>query len=305
MSTGPPRKETRGKPDSSKSLKDVGLTVWDTWKSVNEVYVPKGQTPSLWDSSILPKQLADNIEIDGRELKDKQGKPTLVQVNMNETTFDYIVNQRNIYSLAGQHAFFADATAQPINFPPEAMEIKAVWRLLTEAEAKSGNYYTSQQCDGNQNCVQIGLTALHLISKVQPNWFWATFEQVDNQQTTDAPLVTQVEVGATAVNQQMQSQLQQTVWANYLLRGTQVAYTEQSEPIILANTQIETEFQETSSCMTCHAIASVGSADNGRADMWNLAHGNLVGYIGEPPANIFEDGKYKALDYVWSLRRAQ
>lgn len=295
----------RGVADGSQKL-GQGQAVWQTWKNVAEVYVPAGQTPLPWDSPVVPPLLETNIEIDGRLLTDTQGKPTLMQVNQNEATFNYIVNQRQLYSRAGQAAFFADPAAPPIDFPAEAMEVKAIWRILNAADQQSGRYYVAEGCytddNGDKQCATLGLTALHLISKVQPRWFWATFEQLDNAQTTNAPVVEPIPPAVAALNAQMQAQVAGSPWQYYQLRGSQWSFVVDNQPVIVANTQIETQFQQSSSCMTCHALASVG-AKSSRAEMWNMANGNVQGYVGDPPP--LDGSKFKSLDYVWSLRRAK
>ncbi|MEZ4513614.1 MAG: hypothetical protein R3C62_17240 [Chloroflexota bacterium] len=296
----------RGVADGDKKLGEGETAVWQTWKNVAEVYVPAGQTPLPWNSPIVPPLLETNIEIDGRLLTDKQGRPTLAQVNQNEATFDYIVNQRKIYNRAGQAAFFTDSAAPPIDFPAEAMEVKAIWRILDAAEQQSGRYHVTEGCysddNGDKQCATLGLTAFHLISKVQAHWFWATFEQVDNQQTTNAPVVEPIAPAVAKLNEAMQAQLVGTPWQYYQLRGSQWSFMQDDQPVILANTQIETQFQQSSSCMTCHALSSIG-ASNSRAEMWNFADGNVEGYTGDPPP--LAAGKFKSLDYVWSLRRAK
>lgn len=297
----------RGVADGSQKLgKPAATAVWQTWKNVAEVYVPAGQTPLPWNSPIVPPLLETNMEIDGRLLTDKQGRPTLMQVNQNEATFDYIVNQRHLYSRAGQAAFFADPAAPPIEFPAEAIEVKAIWRILDAAEQQSGRYHVTEGCytddSGNKQCATLGMTALHLISKVQPHWFWATFEQVDNPQTTNAPVLQPIAPAVAKLNEAMQAQVAGTTWQYYQLRGSQWSFMLGEQPVVLANTQIETQFQQSSSCMTCHARSSIGAA-NSRAEMWDFAHGNVQGYVGNPPP--FDNGKFKPLDYVWSLRRAK
>ncbi len=296
----------RGVADGSQKLGEATQVVWQTWKNVAEVYVPAGQTPLPWRRPIVPPLLEMNVEIDGRLLTDKHGQPTLMQVNQNEATFDYIVNQRQIYSRAGQAVFFTDPAAPPIDFPAAAMEVKAIWRMLDPAEQQSGKYHLTEGCysddNGDKQCATLGLTALHLISKVQPHWFWATFEQVDNPQTTNAPVVAPVSPAVAKLNETMQAQLAGTVWQSYQLRGSQWSFMLANQPVVLANTQIETQFQQSSSCMTCHALSSIG-ASNSRADMWDYAHGNVQGYVGDPPP--LDNSTFKALDYVWSLRRAK
>ena len=103
-------------------------------------------------------------------------------------------------------------------------------------------------------------------------------------------------------------------------------------PALLANTLLETNFQLSSSCITCHNTASRGSASQGRLAFFQTSASGTAGYVGamESPSNkyvdasgnpvcydsgpsrVFTDCKaadpavvYKTLDYVWLLREAQ
>src|ERR1019366_4870935 len=53
--------------------------------------------------------------------------------------------------------------------------------------------------------------------------------------------------------------LQGSVWQYYVLRGTQIDFTDaMGVPIILGNTQLEEGMQSTASCMGCHARSTIG-----------------------------------------------
>jgi hypothetical protein len=65
---------------------------------------------------------------------------------------------------------------------------------------------------------------------------------------------------------------------------------------------METRFQQSSSCETCHATASIGPPSNPRFNPFHIAPGGMVGWTGTPPA--LSPGM-RALDYVWSMRRAK
>ena len=75
--------------------------------------------------------------------------------------------------------------------PTGAIEIKASWKVLTPAEKAKNNYFTTQAIvyntpDGQKspgaNPVTLGLVGLHIIHKTTSasNFFWSTFEHVDN-----------------------------------------------------------------------------------------------------------------------------
>ena len=98
------------------------------------------------------------------------------------------------------------------------------------------------------------------------------------------------------------------------------------KPTILANSQIEEGFQTTSSCITCHAMASIGprigkEKQANRLSIFQDTHAItgkdsiVVGPTGSPDYSMFESKKfgdevigevnYIQSDFVWSLMRAK
>ena len=114
----------------------------------------------------------------------------------------------NLTTTNGQKAFIA--ASQTVNFPAVgaapngAMEIKAAWRILNPAPhaanaqrffivkamlAVAPNLVARGGAPPAPICTQVelGLVAMHIIQKnpltknnLKPQWFWSTFEQVDN-----------------------------------------------------------------------------------------------------------------------------
>jgi hypothetical protein len=259
---------------------------------------------------------------------------------MNEPAFNYILG-RELYSKDGQLKFFnapaTDPVGAPVVFPPDAIEIKAAWLILNLDDPRASRYYTIPyefvDKDGKTQSVLAGLSGFHITSKILPNWVWATFEQVDNQVMTPAPQTLPTSPSVQKLNDQIHSGLPaDSPWKYYDLRGTQTAFTDaNNEPTLLANTLIETDFQNSSSCITCHGLASRGAAAQGRLEFFNTTNG-VQGYIGnfDDPGNIYYDKSsprvqvcfnaqlsafspcddptqvvYKLMDFVWSLREAR
>jgi hypothetical protein len=73
------------------------------------------------------------------------------------------------------------------------------------------------------------------------------------------------------------------------------------KPILLASSQIESAFQHSSSCITCHGTASY-SVSEGYFSFVDESDGGLTYYTGNPPEKKLEG--YNSLDFVWSLKRA-
>jgi hypothetical protein len=276
----------RGVPDPKKKHGDPGLRVWETWKITtangNEVFLEKGKRPAGWDEPLptapdgKPRKYLSptklNTIISGElhrdvRLKAVRSSPPLDQDSqesrINQPGFEFIVRE-GLYSIEGQEKF--RATKRKVEFPIGTINVKAHWREFTAEEIKAGipsRYYTA-----TESKKVWGLTGFHMTSKDLPNWFWATFEHVDNPppeipdrdrytkfrnpNNPDAPLAEQR-------LREVPEPLQNTYWQYYVLRGTQVDFIDSTgSPTILGNTQLETGMQTTSSCMGCHVRSTIG-----------------------------------------------
>ena len=197
-----------------------------------------------------------------------------------------------------------------LNLPPMAKAIKAQWNKITEAQKP--RYHWTEVLLENGTKETFGLIALHITTKDLPNWFWTTFEHVDNKQPG------RVLDGGESQGWQRPSVdrfacatpphdcdaipanigLEGTKWANYRLRGTQIDYFNSlGEPTRLSNSILEQGLQQ-SSCISCHAKAASGAmfADQTAPDERDLA----------PPKPGFfndDDGKTRFIqtDFLWSL----
>lgn len=194
----PVQADQRGQPDCSQPLGSSGPSVWQSYKTVDEIFLPHGQNPGPWNSPLGIRTLSQiNIAalkntsvvsaIDqavGGWLIDQRGNPTYYDIAANQTSYDYIV---------GNSFYNADivSKANNIDFPENATEIKTAWRILT-AQDDASHYLTTQaqvaqfndqgQPTGNTTQVTLGLVGMHIIVKAPdyPQWIWSTFEQVDN-----------------------------------------------------------------------------------------------------------------------------
>lgn len=335
----------RGIPDKKKKIGDPGEVVWETWKLARtEVFLLGGEKPSPWDA---PAPLAPTSPQQRFEPPKKQvlvamalglpepggGVGPLVdpteltnETRMNRATFEFIVNNE-LYNVEGQEAF--QITGKKIDFPVDSIEIKGAWKVLGDTGKVSADTlkkYHTAEVGGKV----YGLTGLHIITKDIPNWFWATFEHIDNP----TPEIEDLDrFGQPTI-------LKGTKWENYRLRGTQIDFVDsKGNPTILGNTQIEGGFQATSSCISCHANATIGDKLNlpersfvppfgqirNGANRLNIffkfiripkdpVNSNdgpiiLYGPTGTPDSSLFAKGgtglpQYTQLDFLWSLRRA-
>ena len=324
----------RGQPDPAKQFGQTGAVVWETLKNSSETFLPNGVKPAGWataevvppdvlkqpiqpsDSGNLWEHMTGNSEVDGFPAKDNTGQDILYEIRQNKSVFDYIV-ARNLYYIQGQIAYAAKKGN--LNFDWSAMEVKASWRWLNTDKpgCQAQDYFTANaywaEKDSTGNFLGyktgvMGMTGLHIITKALSQWVWITFEQVNNENCTQVKRLAPIPANIAAINQQMQKLLANTKWKNYELVGVQIAPGTTDAPVVLANTQIESAFQSRSSCLTCHAVASVATHKPAKPEdnlrMSFLQRTPPVSppyYIGPPPSL----GAFKSMDFVWSLRRAE
>ena len=301
----PARLDVRGMPDPNKQFGGPGPVVWQTWKTSQNLYVKPGEKPLPWNQGPIyqPPALQSGM-IDGKVLTDNNGNPVTYEVRENEDTLNYII-QRNLYTQAGQLKLLRGGL--PVSFPYTAMEIKASWRFLGKGDDPT-HYLTATVRYQDKERV-VGLNGLHITSKILPQWFWCTFEQIENPQTTPITLKLPIATDVQLLNTDMQRAMAGLKWAYYRLDGVQTADANDrnaancivdSKYSCLANSQIETYFQGSSSCLTCHSTASIGP-DGKRYSLWTYRGGNQQGHMGSP----LPMKSYVPLDFVWSMREAQ
>ena len=293
---------------------------------------------------------------------DEQDQGIAEEVRMNRATFEHVVehNLYNLEGLEDAFRKYRDSpdpnNPEKIDVPAASQEIKAKWVRIREEDKPR---YHWRMLKGRNGQVQIwGLSALHITTKDLQNWYWSDFEHIDYLQlpvqSVDPHFGTAVgdrgEVSSRDTTTRTYSQDPQhaakdcngkwiegmreetagTKWANYRLRGTQTTFMCGDPfdakcgqiPTILANTQLERGFQQTSSCMTCHGRASIGERQDPLKDFYpnrmkpfldiqflrpaGPGSFNLIGAVGEIKDEWFHDPKTKSLilaptDFMWSL----
>ncbi len=309
--------------------------VWEGWRQSSSVYLPNGAAPAPWGQEPPPppaviaaaKQqglntnlpfhnLDSDVQSDGLALRDNFHQNVRYQILMNQDTFDYIV-QHKVYNVNGQQAMAQANT--PLNFPATAFEIKTSWIWIgtdkTILDQLQGKYYivnayyslldASGLPTGIYKVGRAALSGMHIIAKPVPQWFWVTFQNVYDAQNTQSSNQLPMSDDVKQLNQKYQGALKArgSIFANYQLMGTQWQFVDSAgKPLLLANSQIESAFQRSSSCATCHSTASY-SVQNGYFNQVKEQDGGITYYTGEPPTDKMQG--YNPLDFVWSLRRAQ
>lgn len=201
------------------------------------------------------------------------------EVHRNEVTFNYVM-QNNLWYTQGVAAYFK--SGKKVDFPVESIEVKGNW--VTIKPEQKARYHWNYDKDGNL----YGLVAMHITSKAIPNWFWCTFEWVDNAGRCDfigcrdcfgvephvVPSNTKT-VGTLYAGGTLTPELLEmfqkagftgdwgSEWKNYRLKGSQVDFTDaMGRPTLVGNSVTEGGFVQTASCMTCHARAAVNAGGN-------------------------------------------
>lgn len=316
-------------------LAEDGARSWETtFRQTSTIFLNDGSKPSPWGQVEVPEEVSNTslegcsttgdvwhnldtaIQVDGMALLDVYGQDVRYQLLMNRYAFDYVVS-RGFYNVDGQEQAARDN--EPAEFPVESYELKTSWIWLGKNETRcsqvQGKYYVVKAFykafdqNGVPTGYEIGFAALagmHIINKSLPQWVWITFENIFNDEFTQARLELPISEDVRRANGSFQRELAGlgSVFANYRLIGVQTTYTEPGdpdEPVLLANSTIESAFQSESSCSTCHAIASI-KPDGEYFNLVDSGGGNVGYYVGDPPD--VESQGFTSLDFVWSLKRA-
>ena len=213
----------RGVADPGVTIGAPGPRVWETWKSDFELFPnqPNGPSsivqPTAWSSWDQPEPICDetgNVTSAGTKVLPLVAKGTsvipggvnqamagpLVDQHLQYVRYEIRINQAEYEDVKNKQWFLRKnltSYPQPPNLLPSsspgkygAIEIKAAWRILTDAEANANpkRFYTSSawvvdpKNPGHCTKAVVGLVGLHIAHKTAEfaGWVWSTFEQVDN-----------------------------------------------------------------------------------------------------------------------------
>jgi hypothetical protein len=258
------------------------------------------------------------------------------ETRMNRITYDTI-RDKGLYSLEGLDRAYAAAEAADnlmiVDFEQAAKEVKARWVRIdqknecnpdgTDLDAAKQRYHwrtlTGTDAAGQPEVQTWGLVSLHIITKDLPNWFWVDFGHVDcvdvppDSGEAVAPVDTTTRgPNATAGANGVRNEALGTKWENYVMHGTQVAFTDAlGKETILSNPVIERQNQN-SSCITCHARAAIAPQTSNLpagpsiplflGKMGSISPGASFIDVGTPEP-VFESGsqRYRQIDFLWSI----
>lgn len=240
--------------------------VWESWALASggrlaafyrrpnrsEVYLDRGAKPPTWEKlprgETVPKIL-ESYPGKGLDFIFKVGRAPGpfdpiedggtggVEVRMNRGLYDYL-RSNTLYNIEGLEARVR--SRQPIDTPRSSREIKARWVPITEADKPRFHWRTTT--DAKQKVTIWGLTALHVITRDLPHWFWCDFEHVDYERNAEQYSRDSTTRGVDPPHGRdgIRRETRGTKWETMRLRGTQTTFVDSlGRPTILANSQIE------------------------------------------------------------------
>ncbi|HEX4409632.1 MAG TPA: hypothetical protein VH206_12745 [Xanthobacteraceae bacterium] len=218
----------RGAPNQHAKFGASGQpTVWETYRTLDSVFLPNAHNPGPWNTPQLmatlqgsplaqqvasgavrnltqtskvsravlanilrvggsmPPAVLDSIsQAGGGTLYDLNGVPVYYEVSMDQVQYDYIL-KNELFNADKQLAF---AQKNVINLPmgannntEGAVEVKAAWKVLTDAEKKSGHFHmVDALLEGSKTKVTVGLVGFHMFIANGVQGAWATFQQANN-----------------------------------------------------------------------------------------------------------------------------
>ena len=204
------------------------------------------------------------------------------ETRRNKPDFNFI-KDNDLYKVSGLKAAYA--ANKTLTFPINLLEVKANWVEVSQLKAFNG--FSGTPADAaklyhvnSAGNTQYALVAMHVISKLAPNWTWATFEHKDNPGRCDVigckdafgaqqafvPAISAVEskqhypdcVKTTELAALFAHANLDPAYANYCLKGSQSDFTDATGLAIrLGNSVTEKSFVDQASCITCHGRAAV------------------------------------------------
>jgi hypothetical protein len=229
------------------------------------------------------------------------------EVRLNGATEDYIAS-RNLWNRQGQQA--VAAAGGEIDFPAPSVEVKVDWLVLDSCENPPQGVHVEKI---EEKCY--ALAGMHLSSKLEDDWLWATFEPqnldtnpnrcvvlgCDDPWGSDPPKTHGGPTGNTALTKHLFELMTQAnlapEWFNYRLNGVQLRFEKKKQPTLLGSSIIEGENVgmplEQASCITCHDVSSI---KNDGTDGITLLNSDPIGL----PAPLPSDAWIRR-DFVWSL----
>jgi len=191
----------RGTPDPNAKVGGSGPLVFETYKSLDEVFHNDGTAPSAWNSFDPPAENPCNIQTGFNDMVlaafskysnlGQAGFGALVGplIAQNRTYVRFMTgfDQTEFNQILSNNWYLrANLPAAGLTFNTGSLDVKSSWMEMTNV-AHPERYYTRTAWvmdPANGKCSQktVGLVGLHIVQKTptRPQWIWSTFEQIDN-----------------------------------------------------------------------------------------------------------------------------
>lgn len=318
---------------------ETNNAIWETWADDPTTYPssPDTANPPVFGAVQKKGKVLESIQQQEFRrrlfLKNPQAHVTIApsgsseETRRNAASFNFIINNGLWYTQGLMAAFKKNVnggTYNPLTFPIDAVEVKAVWKPITKDSMQY--YHWNYDAQGNL----YGMVAFHIMTKALPNWTWATWEWTGNAGRCDYMgcidsfgVTPSYEAPNATLNQQyapgtLTPQLLAIFkqfglgdeWKNYRLKGAQIDWIDATgRTILLGNSVTEAGFVQSSSCITCHSNASFDSGGNFMPSVGFTNSGQSQnGAVN--PANFWQNGSapygnlvYLPYDFVWGVLR--
>ena len=193
----------RGRPDTSQTVDGAGPRVFETYKSLHEVFHSDGSAPTPWNQFDPPQYNPCGVAEKFGDMTlgsfskfsnlGQAGFGSLVGplVAQNTTYVRYLTsyNQFQFEQILTQKLYLRSNLPTPpasVTFGVSSIDVKSAWIDMTNIP-NPGRFYTRtasvlDPVTGQCSTLTVGLVGLHIVQKTptRPQWIWTTFEQVDN-----------------------------------------------------------------------------------------------------------------------------
>ncbi|HEY2235497.1 MAG TPA: hypothetical protein VGK01_18650 [Candidatus Angelobacter sp.] len=258
--------------------------LFETWASDTDTFnanpkFPTAPSPIAPHAPIVPAAGLQVLQESGGLVPQIPPNPAIgEEARRNKATFDFIV-ANNLYKISGLKAAFG----KTLSFPVDSIEVKANWMPIEAVPAftlnrvKLADVPKMFHVNTGSDQKKYAMISMHIISKLVPNWTWATFESTLNPGRCDI-LGCIDNFGAVPAVVPPKSKLNQgyppctqtaalkalfaagslnPAFANYCLKGSQIDFIDNTGLAVrLGNSVTEDGFVNRSSCMTCHGRAA-------------------------------------------------
>jgi hypothetical protein len=192
----------RGQPDASRTVDGTGPRVFETYKSLAEVFHSDGSEPTPWNQFDPPQYNPCGVAEKFGDMTlgsfskfsnlGQAGFGTLLGplIARNTTYVRYLTayNQTEFHQILNQKWYLRSNLQPPnsVTFPNGSIDVKSAWVDMTKLR-NPVRFYTRtanvlDPVTGQCSTLTVGLVGLHIVQKTptRPQWIWTTFEQVDN-----------------------------------------------------------------------------------------------------------------------------